>query len=170
MTLMEAEDAELNAFLARVEGGRSANTETLDGFFATLACCPDTIMPNEYMPLLQGGATEEGDLVFEGVAEAERFMALISRHCNHVNDQLLNQEAYLPLVLVDENGDWYGNDWAAGFLLGTRMRTEIWSEIIYSEERGGTIIPTFALAHETIPTPRYGPTASRSTRRSASGS
>lgn len=155
----DAEDAALNAFLARVEGGRIANVEALDGFFAAIACCPDTILPSEYLPLIQGGATGDGDLVFADMAEAERFMALVNQHYNHVNDQLLNQEVYLPLVLEDENGDWRGNDWANGFLLGTRMRPEIWAEIVDSEERGGALVPIFVLAHENDPDPALRPYA-----------
>lgn len=157
MTLTDAEDAELNALLARVERGKIGNTEALDGFFAAIACCPDMIMPSEYLPVIQSGATEDGDLVFECMEEAQRFMALISRHYNHVNDQLQNQEVYLPLVLEDENGDWRGNDWANGFLLGTKMRFDIWSEIVNSEERGGSMIPIFALAYENDPDPTLRP-------------
>lgn len=157
MTLTDAEDAELNALLARIDGGKIANTEALDGFFAAIACCPDMILPSEYLPVIQSGATEDGDLVFEDMDEAQRFMALISRHYNHVNDQLRNQEVYLPLVLEDESGDWRGNDWANGFLLGTKMRFDIWSEIVNSEERGGSMIPIFALAYENDPDPTLRP-------------
>lgn len=160
------EDAELNAFLARVVGGRIANAEALvckaprlrrDGFFAALVCCPDMVMPSEYLPMIQGGATEEGDLVFEDMAEGRRFMALLFRHYNHVNDQLQNREAYMPLVLEDENGDWHDNDWANGFLLGISLRPEIWSEIIDSEERGGSVVPIFMLAYEHHPDPAMRP-------------
>lgn len=157
MKLTDAEDAELNVFLARVEGGRIANTEALDGFFAALACCPDMILPSEYLPVIQDGATEDGDLVFEDMEEAQRFMALVSRHYNHVNDQLQNQEVYLPLILENEEGEWRGNDWANGFLLGTQMRFDIWSEIVNSEERGGAMVPIFALAHENDPDPTMRP-------------
>ena len=157
MKLSDAEDAELNALLARVEGGRIANTEALDGFFAAIACCPDMILPSEYMPVIQSGATEDGDLVFEDMAEAQHFTALVSRHYNHVNDQLQSQEVYLPLVLEDDDGEWRGNDWANGFLLGTKIRFEIWSEIVNSDERGGSMIPIFALACENDPDPAMRP-------------
>jgi uncharacterized protein len=157
MELTDAETAELNRFLARVEGGKIANSEALDGFFAALACCPDMILPSEYLPVIQGGATEAGDLVFEDMAEAQRFIALVTRCYNHVNDQLRGADGYLPLVLEDEAGAWRGNDWAKGFLAGTQMRFDIWSEIVNSEEHGGPMVPIFALAYENDPDPAMRP-------------
>ncbi len=62
-----------------MRGGAIPNVEALDGFFAALACCPDLVMPSEYMPVLQNGATEDGDLVFEDMAEAELFVELVNR-------------------------------------------------------------------------------------------
>lgn len=157
MTLSDAEDDELNGFLARVEGGKIANTEALDGFFAALACCPDLIMPSEYLPVIQSGGSEDGDLVFEDMTEAQRFMALVSRCCNHVNAQLQDEEVYLPLILEDDNGDWRGNDWANGFLTGTHLRQDIWSGFINDEDHSGPIIPIMALAYENHPDPEMRP-------------
>jgi len=82
--LTDAEFTELDGFLAQVDGGKIPNTEALDGFFAALACCPDLIMPSEYMPVIQRGGTEGGDLVFESSEEAQRFMMLVSLHWNYV--------------------------------------------------------------------------------------
>lgn len=56
MELTDEETTELNGFLARVEGGKIANAESLDGFVAALACCPDMILPSEYLPVIQSGA------------------------------------------------------------------------------------------------------------------
>jgi uncharacterized protein len=157
MELTEEEIAELNQFLARVQGGRIANTEALDGFFAALACCPDMILPSEYLPVIQGGATEDSDLVFEDMIEAQRFMTLVSQHYNYVNDQLRGGGGYLPLVLEDDDGNWRGNDWANGFLTGTQMRHEIWAKVVNSEEHGGPMIPIMILAYENHPDPGVRP-------------
>jgi uncharacterized protein len=107
--------------------------------------------------VIQGGATEDGDLVFEDMAEAQRFMALVMRCYNDVAGQLQSGEGYLPLVLEDDDGAWRGNDWANGFLVGTQMRFDIWSEIVNSEEHGGPMVPIFALAHENDPDPAMRP-------------
>lgn len=155
--LNDAELAELDALLARVDGGSIPNTETLDGFFAALACCPDLIMPSEYLPVIQSGQTEDGDLDFESLEEAQRFMTLVNQHWNHVNHQLNEGEVYLPLTLQAERDDYSGNDWAKGFLAGTHLRHEIWSELIHDEENGGAIIPIMALAYEDHPDPSARP-------------
>lgn len=35
-------------------------------------------MPSEYLPVIQSGETDDGDLTFENMEEANRFMALVS--------------------------------------------------------------------------------------------
>ena len=99
--LSDAEIDEVNAFLGRVKGGDIPNAEALDGFFAALACCPDLVMPSEYLRVIQSGATSDGDLVFENMDEARRFTELTSRQWNHVNQLLDREEVYLPLLLED---------------------------------------------------------------------
>ncbi|MDF1776653.1 MAG: UPF0149 family protein [Rhizobiaceae bacterium] len=75
------------------------NVEALDGFLAALACCPDTILRSEYIPIIQSGSSADGDLVFEDMDEATRFMTLVGRQWNHVNAQLSSGEGYLPLLV-----------------------------------------------------------------------
>jgi uncharacterized protein len=67
--LSDTEEQQLNDFLGRVGGGAIPNIEALDGFFAALACSPDLVMPSEYMPILQLGETEDGDLDFKSMEE-----------------------------------------------------------------------------------------------------
>jgi len=155
--LSDAEFTELNGFLAQVDDGKIQNTEALDGFFAALACCPDLIMPSEYLPVIQRGGTEDGDLIFESLEEAQRFTMLVSRHWNYVNHQLSDGEVYLPLVLENQRGEYGGNDWANGFMTGTHLRHGIWSELINDEEHGGPIVPIMALAYENHPDPKMRP-------------
>ena len=137
--------------------GRLPNIEALDGFLAALACCPDLIMPSEYLAIIQSGETEDGDLVFEDMAEANRFMNLVSQQWNHVNAQLNGDDVYMPFVLEDEDGKFKANDWAKGFLSGTELRKDIWSEMFEDEERGGSIVPIFGLAFENHSDPELRP-------------
>ena len=149
LTTLEIKD--LDRFLALVVGGNIPNSEALDGFFAALACCPDLVMPSEYMPVIQSGKTEDGDMVFEDMKDVQRFMDLVSQHWNYVNHQLNENPAYLPLVHENEEGKYSGNDWANGFISGINMRRDIWSELINSEEHGGSMVPIWALAYENHP-------------------
>ncbi|MCQ0090520.1 UPF0149 family protein [Roseovarius sp. M141] len=155
--LSDSEEQKLGDFLGRVRGGAIPNVEALDGFFAALACCPDLVMPSEYMPILQNGATEDGDLEFEDMEEAGQFVELVNRHWSHVNRQLDSEEVYLPLVLEDENGRYQANDWAQGFLRGTELRREIWFEIMDDENEGGAMVPIWALAYEHHEDPEMRP-------------
>lgn len=146
--LSDADIDELNAFLDRVKGGAIPNAEALDGFFAALACCPDLVMPSEYLRVIQSGATSDGDMAFKSIDEACRFTELTSRQWNHVNHQLDREQVYLPLLLEDAEGDVRGKDWAKGFLQGTHLRHSIWVELFEDEERGGPLVPIMALAYE----------------------
>ena len=155
---MAEQDLDLiDGFLRRVKGGAVQNAEALDGFFAALACCPDLIMPSEFMPVLQEGEGDDGDLIFEGMGEAQRFMDLVMRHWNAVNDQLNSDDAYLPVLNEDEDGTARANDWANGFLQGAQLRWEIWGDVFDDENQGGALIPIFALAHENHPDPEMRP-------------
>ncbi|MDG1372160.1 MAG: UPF0149 family protein [Paracoccaceae bacterium] len=147
----------IDGFLGQVKGGPIQNAEALDGFFAALACCPDLIMPSEFMPLLQEGENEESDLVFDDMEEAQHFMAVIMSHWNSVNDQLNSDDAYLPVLNEDKNGISLANDWANGFLKGAHLRWKIWSDLLEDEERGGSLVPILALAHENHPDPEMRP-------------
>ena len=155
--LSENEEREQGEILARVRGCAIPNIEALDGFFAALACCPDLIMPSEYMPIIQTGETEDGDLDFEDMDEAERFIELVNRHWNHVNRQLDTKDVYLPFLFEDEQGNVRANHWAQGFLLGTNLRPDIWPEIMEDEYEGGAMVPIWALAHEHHQDPEMRP-------------
>ena len=158
MTLSEAEEHELNGFLARVKGGVIPNVEALDGFFAALACCPDMIRPSEYLPIIQSGTTEDGTLAFEGMDEAQRFITLISRFFNDVNQILGDEdEIYIPFLREAVDEDSHAEDWAQGFMAGTKLRPEIWSGLIHDEDKNGLILPILILAHENDPDPECRP-------------
>jgi hypothetical protein len=59
----------------------------------------------------------------------------------------------LPLLLDDESGVARANDWANGFMRGMEMRRDGWAGLMDDEERGGSLIPILALAHEHHPDP-----------------
>ena len=155
--LSDREAQLLNDFLGRVRGGAIPNIEALDGFFAALACCPDLVMPSEYMPIIQTGVTDDGDLDFESMEEAEQFIELVNRHWNYVNQQLASREVYLPLLFEDETGRIQANHWAQGFLLGTNLRPNIWPEIMDDENEGGAMVAIWALACEHDEDPKMRP-------------
>jgi len=155
--LSEGEFDELDDFLSRVQGGEIRNVEALDGFLTALVICPELAKPSEYLPVITTGSTEAGNLVFQTTAEAERFYDLIMRHWNDSNRTFRSGEVYMPVLGEDNAGENYGNDWAIGFLTGTRMRHDVWDPIIQDDERGGAFVPLFALAYEHADDPSLRP-------------
>ncbi len=160
----------LDSFLSCVVGCAVPNTEALDGFLAALACCPDPIMPSEFLQVLQTGTTDPGAVVFDDTAEehtsglvfddtneTQDFIDLVMRHWNNVNAQLDSGEVYPPLMIEDGEGAALGNDWARGFVTGTHLRHDIWADLFDDEEWGGALVPIFALAYEHHPEPECGP-------------
>lgn len=155
--LSDAELGRLDGFLSRVVGGAIPNTEALDGFCAAMACCPDLIMPGEFLAVLSSGDTGEDDLVFEDSGEAQEFVGLVMRHWNYVTARLSSGEVYLPLLRENSDGIAMGNDWGKGFVTGTHLRGKIWSDLLHDEEWGGPLVSILALAYEHHPDPEMRP-------------
>jgi uncharacterized protein len=61
------------------------------------------------------------------------------------------------LLLEDEEGECGANDWANGFICGVNLRRDIWSELLNSDEHGGSMVPIWALAYENHPDPDLQP-------------
>jgi uncharacterized protein len=155
--LTDEELDEIESVLARIQGAEIPDMETLDGFLTALVICPELVMPSEYMAVITSGETEEDDLAFEDVAEAERFYGLLARHWNVINGTFRDGEIYMPYLAEDEDGIANGNDWANGFIKGTQLRYPIWERVVNSEERGGPFVPIFVLAYEHADDPSARP-------------
>jgi uncharacterized protein len=150
--LTDAELDRLGDFLESCKSGRAMNVEQLDGFFAALIAGPETVMPSEYNRELFGGEVPE----FSSLEEARDILGLLMRHWNTIAGKLLMDEAYVPLLLQDENGVAHGNDWARGFMRGTHMRHG-WAELVNDEKHGGCLIPVMMLYHEHDKDPEMRP-------------
>jgi uncharacterized protein len=146
--LAEADFEWLDSMLSRVVEGLVPNVEALDGFMTALVVCPDLIKPSEYVPIILSGKTEDGDLVFESLKEVEQFYDVMMRYWNEINGAFRRGELRMPYFTEDAEGVAGGNDWAKGFLEGTRVRHDLWLEIVNDEERGGPFVPIWALAYE----------------------
>ena len=109
------------------------NIEELDGFFASLIAGPEIVAPSEYMPEVFGSGTPETHQ-FESLEEANEILGLLMLHWNDIAGTLSKGEVYLPLLLLDEDGVGHGNDWARGFIRGTRMRHDGWAELLANDD------------------------------------
>jgi len=133
-SLTQPELDHLGQFLKNCKGGKAMNIEQLDGFFAALIAGPDTVAHSEYMPEVFGSETSE-PRQFESLEEANEILELLMRHWNDIAGTLSNGKVYLPLLLLDENGVEHGNDWAHGFIRGTRLRHDGWTSNVALEGR-----------------------------------
>jgi uncharacterized protein len=154
--LTDAELDRLGDFLKSCKGGRAMNIEALDGFFAALIAGPENVMPSEYYPEVFGGEMSDA-CEFGSLDEANEILGLMMRHWNDIAGTLFKDEVYVPLLLEDKDGTAHGNDWAHGFMRGTLMRHDGWSELVDDEEHGGCLIPMMMLRHEHDEDPEMRP-------------
>ena len=152
--LSEAEIDTLDAFLAERDGP-IISFEGLDGLFCALLCAPTLVMPSHYMEVIMG---EEA---FTDEQQAQEILLLVTRHWNTVSDTLRRAssvgDVYVPALLVDEDGNPSGNDWAEGFLVGLSLTEDDWGEFIEDEELGQLLVPIMLLGHEHHPDPSMRP-------------
>ena len=152
-------DAQLDrmaTLLSRFRGSRAMNLEMLDGFFAALICCPDMVLPSEYLHEIWGGEMADEE-AWDSREQLQEFMDLVMQHWNTISRTLQAGDVYLPILLEDEQGVAHANDWATGFMRGMSLRQYDWVELVNSEEHGGSLIPIFALANEHHADPEMRP-------------
>jgi len=154
--LTEAELDRLGQFLLGCKTGKAMSIEELDGFFAALVAGPDVVMPSEYMAHVFGSEGSDAH-EFDSLEEANEILALMMRHWNHIAVSLSKGEVYLPLLLKDENGMEHGNDWARGFIRGTRLRHDGWAQLLADDDHAGCMIPMLLLYHEHNENPAMRP-------------
>ena len=101
------------------------NLEQLDGFFTALICCPDMVMPSEYLHEIWGGEMADEE-AFADQQALQDFLDLVMRHWNSITQTLQSGGAFLPVLLQDEHGVAHANDWAKGFMRGVAWRGVAW--------------------------------------------
>jgi len=153
--LTEEEIDTLDAFLASLDG-EIPSFEALDGLFCALRCAPTMVMPSHYLPVILGD--DDG---FEELEQAKNILTLITRQWNTVSEGLREaleaEDVYAPVLLMNEEGEPTGNDWAEGFLVGVSMTEGDWEDFIEDEELGQLLVPMMVLAHEHHPDPKMRP-------------
>ncbi len=148
--LTDAEQERLQELLALNEEGM--NLEEMDGFFSALIAGPEVVLPREALPQVFGGANDLGD-VYETMKDVQELLSLIMRHWNGIAGTLARDEMYWPVILEDEHGEARGNDWADGFISGTKMRPEGWNTLMRDDDHAGCLVPALMLHHENDPDP-----------------
>ncbi len=116
----EGDDAEpmaiLEYFLDKYgEDDALATSTELDGFFAALACAPETLLPSRWLPALWGGEDLMPD--WETEEDIREFHDVLMSEYNLVMQDFI-EHAYSPLFYAFEEGapKWiFLEEWAFGF-------------------------------------------------------
>src|SRR5207302_4763145 len=117
---------------------------------------PESVMPSEYYREVFGGEMSDA-CEFGSLDEANEILGLMMRLWNEIASTLFKDEVYVPLLLQNEDGVAYGNDWARGFMRGMHMRHDGWAELMNDEEHGGCLVPIMMLYHEHDEDPEMRP-------------
>ena len=155
--LTDKEFDRLEELLLQSDGEGAMNLEELDGYFAALICGPEIVLPSEYLPEIWGFESGGDDAPFDSVQELQEFLDLLMRHWNNIAHTLSSGEIFLPVLLEDDDGIAYANDWAWGFVRGVEMRHEPWLELFDDEEHRGPLLPILILFNEHDPDPDMRP-------------
>jgi uncharacterized protein len=109
--------------------------EELDGFAAGLVVCPDVILPSEWLPVVWGLSEEAEAPIFETLDHANKVIALVMGHYNHVARMLSETpERYRPLLTKDErNGDIFWEFWIEGFEKAMKLRPAAWLPLLEAD-------------------------------------
>jgi uncharacterized protein len=105
----------LGELLDQLEEQGAMDLEELDGFFTALHCAPDIVSPSEYLPEVVGDGFENEE-IFPNDEAIRLFLDLLAHHWDDVGAALSGEDFFVPLLMEDEEGKSYGNNWAIGFI------------------------------------------------------
>lgn len=142
----------LGELLDQLEEYDAMSLEELDGFFTALHCAPDIVTPEEYLPEVVGDGFENQE-IFPDDDAMRLFLGLVMHHWDDVGAALNSEDIFLPLLLEDDEGKAYGNNWAIGFIRGLGLRESAWHQLFEDENEFARLIPVLALANENNPDP-----------------
>lgn len=148
--------AELDELLSAIDPDESMAVEELDGFFAGLACCPEPVPADEYLPEILGcDLAQAAQRV--GSERVERLRGLLERHRESMAGQLYEGEGIAPVLGHDEDDKVGGNAWAIGFVRAMALRPDAWSAMDEDDEQAQALDPLMRLVEEVEPSEGEAP-------------
>lgn len=142
--LAEADFDRLDRLLGELDNDDAMIVEELDGFLAALACAPEPVGADDYLPVVFG---LERDAVEppRGKAAPDELALLVRRHALAVAAALAAGE-FAPVLAHDEQGAPDGSAWAVGFLRAVETAPESWDAMLAEKEFGDALDAIDALA------------------------
>ncbi|MEK9719622.1 MAG: UPF0149 family protein [Quisquiliibacterium sp.] len=142
--------AELDALLSAIDPDESMAVEELDGFFAGLACCPEPVPAEEYLPEILACQPDQAAQRI-GAEKYQRLRGLLERHRESMAGQLYEGEGIAPVLGHDEDDKIGGNAWAIGFVRAMALRPDAWSAMDEDDEQAQALDPLMRLVQEVEP-------------------
>jgi uncharacterized protein len=142
--LTDAEIESLESSLAAIDPDDSMAVEELDGFFAALACCPEPVPREEWLPLVLGDSSR-ARAALDAADGDDATLRLVERHRASVASMLYAGDGFAPVLAYDEQGRAWGNAWAIGFARGMALRPDAWGDLDDDEEFADALDPLMRL-------------------------
>ncbi len=138
--LSDAELQTLEAQLEALDPNESMAVEELDGFLAGLACCPEPIAREEWLPAVLG-ASVAAQSAARGEGDVTTLLRLIERHATAVRAMLEQGEGFAPVLSYDEDGLPSAHAWSIGFVRAMALRPDAWDALEDDEELSEALDP-----------------------------
>jgi uncharacterized protein len=142
--LSDIEIVTLEDRLAEIDPDDSMAVEEFDGFCAALACCPEPIARDEWLPMVLGDSDRAHDAL-RGEGDDATLLGLVDRHRAAVAAMLYEGEGFAPVLSYDEDGRAWGNAWAIGFARGMSLRPDAWAPLEEDEDYADALDPVMRL-------------------------
>lgn len=156
--LADADFDRLDQLLAELGNDDAMIVEELDGFLAALACAPEPVTADDFLPVVFGlsdgdggdggdGGPRRGEAALAGLPAglATELAALVRRHARSVAASL-EAGSFAPVLAYDDQGAPDGSAWAVGFLRAVEMAPDSWDAMLDEKEFGDALDAAEALA------------------------
>ena len=148
--LSDAELDQLSERLDRIKNADALTLEGVDGLFCALIASPESMSPSEYLPVILGGDPGSSQ-VFADFEDANATMSVLMRYWNSIIADFEQESIHLPFIVEPGIDGISGRAWARGFLKGTRLAPEGWSDL-WDSEGDGQLLSIPLVAGELDPT------------------
>lgn len=126
----------------------------LDGYLAGVACSPQPVSPDEWLPLIWG---DEDVPQYSSAQQQSTIERLIVRHAAHIKAMLLGDgEEYDPLFFTTEtpHGDvLLTHEWCIGFLEAEGYAEAEWARLRGHREHGALVSQIEEMLETELPEP-----------------
>ncbi|MBX3591483.1 MAG: UPF0149 family protein [Burkholderiaceae bacterium] len=146
--LADADFDRLDQLLAELGNDDAMIVEELDGFLAALACAPEPVTADDFLPVVFGLEDGDGGARRGKAARAEpsaELATLVRRHAQAVAASL-DAGSFAPVLAYDDRGAPDGSAWAVGFLRAVESAPDSWDAMLEEKEFGDALDAAEALA------------------------